>query len=92
MADTGTLTIIVPKRSASYQHRDKKKKIKKEVKKNIRVEPNIGAGIFLLTNLEPDRWKNKQNTEHSGEISTGLNIIVSNDEDANLIEQLKNKE
>ena len=75
-----------------YYFEGKKKKIKKEVKKNIRVEPNIGAGIFLLTNLEPDRWKNKQNTEHSGEISTGLNIIVSNDEDANLIEQLKNKE
>ena len=78
--------------STEYYFEGKKKKIKKEVKKNIRVEPNIGAGIFLLTNLEPDRWKNKQNTEHSGEISTGLNIIVSNDEDANLIEQLKNKE
>lgn len=53
----------------------KKKKLKKEVKKNIRVEPNVGAGIFLLTNLAPDRWKNKQNTEHSGEISTNCDEI-----------------
>lgn len=37
-----------------------KPKIKKQVKKNIHVEPNVGANIFLLTNIAPDRWKNKQ--------------------------------
>lgn len=37
-------------------------KIKKQVKKNIRVEPNVGAAIFLLTNIAPDRWKNKQDS------------------------------
>lgn len=58
-----------------YYMDGKKKKLKKEVKKNIRVEPNVGAGIFLLTNLAPDRWKNKQNTEHSGEISTNCDEI-----------------
>jgi hypothetical protein len=67
----------------------KKKKLKKEVKKNVRVEPNVGAGIFLLTNLAPERWKNKQNTEHSGEVSTGLTVVVNNKEDANLIDKLK---
>lgn len=35
----------------------------KQTQKNIRVEPNIGAGIFLLTNIAPDRWKNKQRNE-----------------------------
>lgn len=61
--------------SKEYYMDGKKKKLKKEVKKNIRVEPNVGAGIFLLTNLAPDRWKNKQNTEHSGEISTNSDEI-----------------
>ena len=49
----------------------------------------MGAGIFLLTNLAPDRWKNKQNTEHSGEVSTGLTVVVNNKEEADLIDKLK---
>ena len=35
-------------------------RIKKQLKKNIRVEPNVGAAIFLLTNIAPERWKNRQ--------------------------------
>ena len=75
--------------SSEYYMEGKKKKLKKEVRKNVRVEPNVGAGIFLLTNLAPERWKNKQNTEHSGEVSTGLTVVVNNKEDANLIDKLK---
>ncbi len=39
----------------------KGRKVKKKivtVKKN--VEANVGAAIFLLTNISPDRWRNKQ--------------------------------
>lgn len=70
-----------------------KPKIKKQVKKNIHVEPNVGANIFLLTNLAPGRWKNRQDSkiEHSGEVSTGLNITVSNDKTAELLKKLKDK-
>lgn len=75
--------------SSEYYMEGKKKKLKKEVRKNVRVEPNVGAGIFLLTNLAPDRWKNKQNTEHSGEVSTGLTVVVNNKEEADLIDKLK---
>lgn len=64
-------------------------KIVKQTKKNIRVEPNIGAGIFLLTNIAPGRWQNKQKQEVSGEVGTGLNITVSNEDDKMLIEKLK---
>ena len=49
--------------SSEYYMEGKKKKLKKEVRKNVRVEPNVGAGIFLLTNLAPDRWKNNQKAE-----------------------------
>lgn len=46
--------------TTEYTDVNGKPKIKKQVKKNIRVEPNVGAAIFLLTNIAPDRWKNKQ--------------------------------
>lgn len=46
--------------TTEYTDVNGKPKIKKQVKKNIRVEPNVGAAIFLLTNIAPERWKNKQ--------------------------------
>ena len=46
--------------TTEYTDVNGKPSIKKQVKKNIRVEPNVGAAIFLLTNIAPDRWKNKQ--------------------------------
>ena len=48
--------------TTEYTDVNGKPKIKKQVKKNIRVEPNVGAAIFLLTNIAPDRWKNKQDS------------------------------
>lgn len=56
-----------------------KPRIKKQVKKIIKVEPNVGAAIFLLTNVAPDRWKNRQdNTNiHRGEID----IVVGDEPD-----------
>ena len=67
---------MIKSASSEYYMEGKKKKLKKEVRKNVRVEPNVGAGIFLLTNLAPDRWKNKQNTQHSGDVSS-LNFAIS---------------
>ena len=46
--------------TTEYTDVNGKPSIKKQVKKNIRVEPNVGAAIFLLTNIAPERWKNKQ--------------------------------
>lgn len=51
-----------------------------------RAQPNVAAGIFLLTNIAPERWKNKQNTEHSGQVDTGITFVVENEEQ---VEQLK---
>lgn len=51
--------------------------IKKQTKEKVEVAPNIGAAVFLLTNVAGDTWKNKQNTEVSanvkGEIETENN-------------------
>ena len=51
--------------TTEYTDVNGKPKIKKRVKKNIRVEPNVGAAIFLLTNISPDRWRNKQDNNVS---------------------------
>lgn len=41
-------------------------KIKKQTKRTMRESSNVGAAIFLLTNIAPERWKNKQLKEVSG--------------------------
>lgn len=40
-----------------------KPKIKKQVRKNVHVDVNVGANIFLLTNIAPEIWKNRQNSD-----------------------------
>ena len=52
------------------------------------VEPNIGAAIFLLTNIAPDKWQNKQRQELSGSVS-GVTIVVDNQEDAELMKGIE---
>ena len=47
-----------------------KPKLKKQQRTKKHIQPNTGAAIFLLTNIAPDKWKNKMNTEHSGEVFT----------------------
>lgn len=44
-------------------------KITKKTTRNVEVQPNVGAAIFLLTNIAPDRWKNKINNEVNADIS-----------------------
>lgn len=61
--------------------------VKKTVK-NMRVEPNVGAAIFLLTNLAPERWQNRQRQELAGDVS-GLTVVVDNKEDAELVNKVK---
>ena len=43
----------------------------KVVREEVHVSPDTGAAIFLLTNVDPDNWKNRQNkdTTLSGEIN-----------------------
>lgn len=35
----------------------------KQVRKKKHIECNVGAAIFLLTNISPDKWKNRQKNE-----------------------------
>lgn len=56
------------------------------------VAPDTAALIFALTNLAPDKWKNRQDTrlEHTGEL-TPLKVVVQNEEDKELLMKLKDK-
>ena len=40
--------------------------VKERVTKRVHVVQDTGALIFALTNLAPDRWKNRQNIEATG--------------------------
>lgn len=41
-------------------------KVKEHSKIEKHIQPNFNAVAFALTNMDPDNWKNKQNTELTG--------------------------
>lgn len=43
--------------------KDGKPKVRHQVRKKHHIPPNTGAAIFLLTNLNGEVWKNKQNAD-----------------------------
>ena len=53
--------------------------VKQITEKTMREAPNVAACIFLLTNLAPEKWKNKQSSELAGRIDinqiTGMKVI-----------------
>lgn len=71
-----------------YGNRDGSPVIKKWTVTKKRVQANVAAGIFLLTNIAPERWKNRQNTEHTGQIDTGITFVVENEEQVDKLKRL----
>lgn len=51
--------------------------IKKQTTEDVDVQPNVGAAIFLLTNIAPERWVNKQQTQTdlTGSLALDVNIV-----------------
>lgn len=52
----------VKKKTEYVNGADNRPVIKKQTSEDVEVQPNVGAAIFLLTNLNPEGWKNRQNT------------------------------
>ena len=52
--------------------------IKKQTTEDVDVQPNVGAAIFLLTNIAPERWVNKQQTQADIQGSLALDVNVVN--------------
>ena len=66
------------KRALGYSYEEKKLEVSEEgtkVTKTIKeVVPDTTAQIFWLKNRRPDRWRDKQDIEHSGQIG-GVTIV-----------------
>lgn len=66
------------KRALGYSYEEKKVEVSEEgtkVTKTIKeVVPDTTAQIFWLKNRRPDRWCDKQDIEHSGQIG-GVTIV-----------------
>ena len=52
-------------------------RIKKQITQTKHVAPNPTAIIFTLTNLEPERWKNRQTTDLTGKLETETKNDIS---------------
>ena len=48
--------------------------IKKQVRTKKRVMPSVEAQKFLLTNRDPENWKNRIDQTNRGELATTINI------------------
>lgn len=70
---------------------DGKPRIKRQTRKTMHEAPNVAAGIFLLTNLDPERWKNRQakDVRMSGDSVT---VVVRSDEERAMLEDMKQLE
>lgn len=66
------------KRALGYVYEEKKVEVSEDgtkVTKTIKeVVPDTTAQIFWLKNRRPDRWRDKQDIEHSGQIG-GVTIV-----------------
>lgn len=65
----------VRKKTEYRRGADGEPKVSKQTSEEINMPPNIGAAIFLLTNLNGDRWKNKQSNENDTKI-TGFEQLM----------------
>lgn len=65
-------------------HTDKAKRTK------VNVPPDTGACIFLLTNLDPDNYKNRQDTNMRAEVQEVAPIEVADQETKEALEQARN--
>lgn len=70
---------------------DGKPRIKRQTRKTMHEAPNVAAAIFLLTNLDPEKWKNRQakDVKMTGEAVT---VVVRSDEERAMLEDMKELE
>ncbi len=57
--------------------KDGKTRDARKTTEEIDVQPNVGAAVFILTNIAPERWQNKQNqfAEIQGDLSLSVKVV-----------------
>lgn len=63
-----------------YQYVKGKPQIKRQTTTRKDVAPNVGAAIFLLTNVDPETWKNRRSQDVSGDLNADIRMIVGDEE------------
>ena len=53
---------------------DSKPVIKRQKRKTVHYQPNVGAAIFLLTNIDPEHYQNKQRMDVGGKLDSKIEI------------------
>lgn len=72
------------KKRTEYKDVNGKPKIVKQIVEDVDVPPNTGAAIFLLTNIAPDRWQNKQYIDAKETKETKIKV----DADAEVLDEI----
>jgi hypothetical protein len=86
------------KRALGYKYIETTQEIDKETgtliitkKVEKEVQPDTTAQIFWLKNRKPQRWRDKQEIQHSGETNMNINTNLTAEERQKRIEELKKK-
>ena len=87
------LVLSLSKAACGYEFKETKteyegKKIKKKIVTVKNVEANVGAGIFLLTNIAPERWSYRQTGTDNKVGGVTLKVEVLKEESVNNIKKL----
>lgn len=77
LAKTAMGYTYVKKKTEYKTNKDGKAIIAKQTHEDIDVAPNVGAGIFLLTNINPERWKNKISNDVNANVKSEVEADVS---------------
>jgi len=72
------------KKRTEYKDVNGKPQIVKQTVEDVDVPPNTGAAIFLLTNIAPDKWKNKQYIDSRETKETKIKV----DSDAEILDEI----
>lgn len=72
------------KKRTEYKDVNGKPKIVKQIVEDVDVPPNTGAAIFLLTNIAPDKWQNKQYIDSRETKETKIKV----DSDAEVLDEI----
>lgn len=60
-----------------------------EYREVVTVQPSIEAAKFVLTNMEPEKWKNRQDTRIDGRLNLLESVVVNNEEEKAMIKGLQ---
>lgn len=72
------------RKRTEYKDVNGKPKIVKQIVEDVDVPPNTGAAIFLLTNIAPDKWQNKQYIDAKEVKETKIKV----DSDAEVLDEI----